>query len=169
VFWAPDEDSIVDEHEQEQRKSRGTGGWLDIVRSIGAFVGVAFAIRKLPWQSTLQLSLTLALVNPALWYLIDRSPPGLILSGLVSVSGTALLLGINPALVPSPSPVELLQGAVSKHGLYNGTVAALKNEEHVLGIFSEETVGVATWIASVLFVSAVCFGNIGRRLAPQRA
>lgn len=34
----------------------------------------------------------------------------------------------------------------------------------VAGIFSQESVGVATWIASVLFVSAVCFGNIGRRL-----
>ncbi|SMQ52440.1 unnamed protein product [Zymoseptoria tritici ST99CH_1A5] len=169
VFWAPDEDSIVDDSEKEQRKARGTGGWQDIVRSIGAFVGLAFAIRKLPWQSTLQLSLTLALVNPALWYLIDRSPPGLILSGLVSVGGTAIILGINPALVPSPSPIELLQGHVGKRGLVNGTVNALQDEGHVLGIFSHETVGVATWIASVLFVSAVCFGNIGRQLAPQKA
>ena len=46
--------------------------WNPVVRSVGAFVGIAFAIRRLPWQSTLQVSLTLALVNPVLW-LPDRS------------------------------------------------------------------------------------------------
>ncbi|TVY62350.1 hypothetical protein LSUE1_G010176, partial [Lachnellula suecica] len=33
--------------------------WTPVVRSVGAFVGIAFAIRKLPWASTLQASLTL--------------------------------------------------------------------------------------------------------------
>ncbi|KAL8854198.1 MAG: hypothetical protein Q9221_000912 [Calogaya cf. arnoldii] len=88
--------------------------WTPAVRSIGAFVGIAFAIvralltsqttpkRKLPWQSTLQVSLTLAMVNPALWYLIDRSKPGFLLSAIVGVAGTAVLLGINPGMVPAP-------------------------------------------------------------------
>jgi hypothetical protein len=40
----------------------------------------------------------------------------------------------------------------------------MKGQDLVLGTFSMESVGVATWIASVLFVSAVAFGNVGRRL-----
>lgn len=138
------------------------------MRSIGAFVGVAFAIRKLPWQSTLQLSLTLALSNPAIWYLIDRTPPGLVLSSAISVTGTAILLGISPELVPGPSPAQLLQGHVSRHSGLNATTKSVPTQDLVAGIFSQESVGVATWIASVLFVSCVCFGNIGRRLAPSK-
>ena len=171
-FWAgQDDDDAIEEPEEEQHRSvRGTGDWLDVVRSIGAFVGIAFAIRKLPWQSTLQLSLTLALANPAVWYLIDRSPPGFILSAVVALSGTAVLLGINPALVPSPSPAQVLSSHVSGHGRgVNGTTGVSEVEGLVLGVFSHESIGVATWIASVLFVSTVCFGNIGRRLAPKIA
>ena len=38
----------------------------------------------------------------------------------------------------------------------------------LIGTGSEyESIAVATWIASVLFVSCVCFGNIGRRLVER--
>lgn len=141
--------------------------WNDVVRSVGAFVGIAFAIRKLPWQSTLQLSLTLALANPAIWFLVDRSPPGFILSTLVSLGGTGMLLGVNPALLPSPSPRSISSDRI---GLSNHTANLQPlQDDLVLGLVSHETVGMATWIASVLFVSCVCFGNIGRKLAPRRA
>lgn len=166
TFWA-DEDAEAESSEQEARRKResakGLDGWLDVVRAVGAFVGIAFAIRKLPWQSSLQLSLTLALANPALWYLVDRSPPGFVVSSAFAIGGTAGLLLINPALVPSPTPAELLRGLIARHG-----VDGVNREALVLGIFSEESIGVATWIASVFFISAVCFGNIGRRLAPSR-
>ncbi|CAK3851979.1 insig domain-containing [Lecanosticta acicola] len=169
VLWQP-EDNAVEDDEQQRKNGRAMDAWMDVVRSMGAFIGIAFAIRKLPWQSTLQLSLTLALANPAVWYLIDRSPPGFIVSTIVALSGTAVLLGTNPALVPSPSPWQLLQGHAAKNGGLNDTLKGVaESEEFVFGIFSQESVGVATWIASVLFVSSVCFGNIGRRLAPQRA
>ena len=160
-FWA-DEDEDVLEEDEEHKALRSLRTWNDVVRSIGVFVGVAYAIRKLPWQSTLQLSLTLALANPAIWYIIDRSPPGFLLSTLVSLAGTVVTLGVFPALVPSP-PFDQLKG----HDV-NGTVLTTSREELVLGYFSHESVGVATWIASVLFVSSVCFGNIGRRLAPEK-
>jgi hypothetical protein len=171
AMWNGDEDEDIEEREEDARR-RNTGSsrkqgmvaWNDVVRSVGAFVGIAFAIRKLPWQSTLQLSLTLALANPAIWFLVDRSPPGFILSALVSLGGTGMLLGVNPALIPSPSPRPVLhERARNATALLNG------NEELVLGLFTQESVGMATWIASVLFVSCVCFGNIGRKLAPRRA
>lgn len=175
-FWTSDPYN-EDEHDDTEtkgqtqrqgRKESGLDGWMDVIRSIGAFVGIAFAIRKLPWQSTTQLSLTLALANPALWYLIDRSPPGFILSTIVALTGTVMLLVVNPALMPSPSPVQLLRGVVAKNAgsaAANASANTLGTEELVLGVFSPESVGVATWIASVFFVSSVCFGNIGRRLA----
>ncbi|KAL9605086.1 MAG: hypothetical protein Q9219_000020 [cf. Caloplaca sp. 3 TL-2023] len=154
--------------------------WNPAVRSIGAFVGIAFAIvrvsslshlelnptspnlaqRKLPWQSTLQVSLTLAMVNPALWYLIDRSKPGFVLSAIVGIAGTAVVLGANPSMVPAPpapSPrahaSQATNTSYDQFGFNDG------------GIISNESIAVSTWIASVLFCSSVCFGNIGRRLA----
>lgn len=169
-WHSEDEDDEEPEDKQDRKVINGLEGWLHVVRSIGAFVGIAFAIRKLPWQSTLQLSLTLALANPAVWYLIDRSPTGFILSTIVALCGTAVLLGINPALVPSPTPAEVLRGHVERNGgRVNASAIAFGDDEFILGVFSQESVGVATWIASVLFVSSVCFGNIGRRLAPQKA
>jgi len=176
AMWNAGEDEDIEEHEEDARRStRPTGSsrqqgmvaWNDVVRSVGAFVGIAFAIRKLPWQSTLQLSLTLALANPAIWFLVDRSPPGFILSALFSLGGTGMLLGVNPALLPSPSPRSVSPGRI---GLSNHTADFQAPQDNlVLGLVSHETVGMATWIASVLFVSCVCFGNIGRKLAPRRA
>ena len=158
--------------------------WNPVVRSIGAFIGIAFAIvspplfpsspikfhptnpnhppqRKLPWQSTLQVSLTLALVNPVLWYLVDRSKPVFFIYALVGIGGTAVLLGVNPDMVPAPAAVP------SPHATARG--ANTSHEGGTMGYeglgFSNESIGVGTWIASVLFCSSVCFGNIGRRLA----
>jgi hypothetical protein len=171
AMWNAAEDENVEEREEDvgrrimgSSRRQGMVAWNDVVRSVGAFVGIAFAIRKLPWQSTLQLSLTLALANPAIWFLVDRSPPGFILSALVSLGGTGMLLGVNPALIPSPSPRLVLHERAR-----NATAHMTGNEGLVLGLFTQESVGMATWIASVLFVSCVCFGNIGRKLAPRRA
>lgn len=169
-FWAADSEADDEDREDgdERRKDRGLDGWIDVVRSIGAFVGIAYAIRKLPWQSTLQLSLTLALANPAIWFIVDRSPPGFVLSTCFAFSGTLVLLGMNPVLMPSPSPAEVLRSHVFKSGGSSRPLnVSLTSEELILGIFTQDSVGVATWIASVLFVSSVCFGNIGRRLASQ--
>lgn len=170
-LWRGDEGDAVEEdaveEEAENRRRKNGQDWLNVVRSIGAFVGIAFAIRKLPWQSTLQLSLTLALANPAVWYWIDRSATGFVVSTIVAVAGTAVLLLADPALVPAPGPKQVFQEQLGRHagsGLVNGSLQALQDEDYVLGIFTLESVGVATWIASVLFVSSLCFGNIGRRL-----
>ncbi|RPA93886.1 hypothetical protein L873DRAFT_1493033 [Choiromyces venosus 120613-1] len=121
--------------------------WDPAVRSIGAFVGIAYAIRKLPWQSTLQVSVSLSLVNPFLWYLIDRTRVGFWLSAAVGVAGTAFLLQTNPEMIQTPETLSF------------------PDESKIAGLVSVESFGVTVWIASVLFCSCVCFGNIGRRLA----
>ena len=132
--------------------------------------------RKTPWQSTLQLSLTLALVNPVLWYLLDRSKPGFVISTIVGLTGTAILLGVNPNIVPSPAPHTTNSSSfsslsqISNHTAYAARKSAandsaLGTDAILMGLASAESIGVATWIASVLFCSSICFGNIGRKLA----
>ncbi|KAK3301618.1 insulin-induced protein-domain-containing protein [Chaetomium strumarium] len=143
--------------------------WALVVRGIGAFVGIVFAIRKLPWASTMQVSLTLALVNPFLWYLIDRSKPGFLLSAAVGLAGSAVMMGLDPHAMPAPttaaaaasassssSAASLLSRADNPAGLAGG---------HSQGLASQETIELSIWMLSVLFCSCVCFGNIGRRLA----
>jgi len=135
--------------DNERKEKRVAQDWSAVVRSIGAFVGIAFAIRKLPWQSTLQVSLALALVNPFLWYLVDRTRSGFYFSTLVGIAGTVLLLQTNPTMIQTPD-----------------TLFPRNEAEIITGLgWSTESIGVGTWIASVLFCSCVCFGNIGRRLA----
>ena len=130
--------------------------WNPAVRSVTAFIGIAFAIRRLPWQSTLQMSLTLALVNPVLWYLFDRSKPGFLLSAIIGIAGTFIALGISPDIVPSPATPSPSAHAAN---------ASYQDYLTLDGRVSVESIGVGTWIASVLFCSSLCFGNIGRRLA----
>jgi len=172
--------------EQNTRTSLGAD-WNPAVRSIGAFVGIAFAIvslssimlhkritnpsqRRLPWQSTLQLSLTLALANPCIWYLIDRTRAGFLLSSFVGIVGAAVLLIVHPAVLPQPArrsntAEAHLRG--NKSSTIGNTATML--QDLPLGLsklgLTYENIGVATWAASVLFCSAVCFGNIGRKLA----
>ena len=153
-----------------QRKRGGLPvEWNDVVRSVGAFVGVAFAIRKLSWSSTLQLSATLGLVNPFLWYLLDRTRTGFTLSTLVGLLGTALLFATNPAMIPPPAPLQRANdtraylappaaAAAAGPRIHASGTAALE------ALMQSESVAVAAWTASVLFCSCVCFGNIGRLL-----
>jgi hypothetical protein len=151
----------------------------DVVRSVAAFVGIAFAIvsfqsplrtdpranltkRRLPWQSTLQLTLTLALVNPALWYILDRSKPGLSCSLIVTSILTSFIFLSNPNVLPSPSLTAMnnaTQTPASK------PAAETIKGELFAGIVSYDNLAMVTWVGSVLFCSCVCFGSIGRRLA----
>ena len=102
------------------------------------------------------MSLTLALVNPVLWYIIDRSRAGFVLSAVLGVGGTAILLGVNPEIVPHLAMSSPLANTIESSS------RKLTGLDKLVTI---ESIGVATWIASVIFCSCVCFGNVGRRLA----
>ncbi|GAB0135823.1 hypothetical protein EsDP_00004146 [Epichloe bromicola] len=144
----------------EKNKDAGPGtDWPLVMRAVGAFVGIIFAIRKLAWVSTLQVSATLALVNPLLWWLIDRSKSGFVLSAAVGLTGSMFLLGMNPQVMAAPS------GLPSRN-----TSMGIENESLALGgLANQETVETGIYMLSVLFCSCICFGNIGRGLTWNRS
>ncbi|KAL4781184.1 insulin-induced protein-domain-containing protein [Aspergillus varians] len=129
--------------------------WPAVVRSVGAFIGIAFAMRRTPWESTTQASLTLALVNPVLWYLIDRTKTGFMLSTTLAIGGMGLLLGLKPDLIPSTESSAPVIPSLNGTGPASTLAAGI----------TQESIAVRTWVASVLFCACVCFGNIGRQLA----
>ncbi|KAI9104768.1 insulin-induced protein-domain-containing protein [Phlyctochytrium arcticum] len=65
-------------------------GWSNILRCCGGFVGVNYATSKLPWTSTPQVSLVLALSSVWLWLLFDRSSHGFFFSLTVAFIGTSV-------------------------------------------------------------------------------
>lgn len=95
-------------------------------------------------------------MNPVLWYIIDRSKPGFILSASVGATGTALLLASNPDIMPR---VSSRNSTLGDHGGFQQGIGPFGK------YISRESLEGGVWILSVLFCSCVCFGNIGRRLA----
>ncbi|EPS39360.1 hypothetical protein H072_6860 [Dactylellina haptotyla CBS 200.50] len=133
---------VISVSDAEDAKSLDvTPVWNPAVRSIGAFVGIAYAIRKLPWESTSQASLTLAFVNPVLWYILDRTKMGFWLSTLVAIFGSLFLIGFNPDFVAIPSGDGV--GLVEK--LRMTTMPGRGGVEMQM-----QVIGATTWIASVL-------------------
>ncbi|EQL00618.1 INSIG domain-containing protein [Ophiocordyceps sinensis CO18] len=192
AFGSDAGDAVDDGDEAARAAQRPGTDWALVMRAIGAFVGIIFAIvsgsldakvpgrhpteanhgrarlmphlaqRKLAWASTLQVSAALALVNPLLWWLIDRSKPGFLLSACVGLMGSMLLLSVNPDMMPAPSRSPPMSATAAPN-------FSLSAGGHVLGgLASQETMETGVWMLSVLFCSCVCFGNIGRRLAWSR-
>lgn len=148
-------------------KIKPSTDWVLVVRGVGAFVGIAFAIRRLPWTSSFQASATLALVNPFLWYLIDRSKPGILLSSVVAFVGSAILLSLSPQMMPPAGP----SATINKPHHVNSSFVGQSNSGNLVilgGIASQGIVERGVWMATLLFCTCVCFGNIGRRLEWQR-
>lgn len=114
----------------------GKGGtdWSSIIRAIAAFLGIAYGVRKLPWESSMQAAALWGLVNPFLWYILDATRNGFILSSLVAIVGSTVFA----LLFPSHLPIAKFD--------------------------SPEYISVIVWIASAYFISSICFGNIGRRM-----
>ena len=101
------------------------------------------------------------------------------LSSIVGIIGTVILLGINPDMLPSMTPSITPLAASSALNDSDPAVNASVVSGHrvrlvttgrgdnliLAGLATRETVEMAVWMASVLFCSCVCFGNVGRRLA----
>lgn len=94
--------------EKNRKWSRGKGGadWSSIIRSVAAFMGVAYGIRKLSWTSTLQAAFYWGMVNPCLWFILDATRNGFILSCLTAIVGTTVFAIIFPNHLPAPGLSE---------------------------------------------------------------
>ncbi|KAF4984150.1 hypothetical protein FZEAL_595 [Fusarium zealandicum] len=162
-FGQSDDEALVEKNGGSTKDDGPSTDWAIVIRAIGVFVGIVFAIRKVAWASTLQVSLTLALVNPFLWWLIDRSKPGLFLSAAVGFTGSALLLGVNPDMMPAPTHTPFGNLSTTPMGSHEDHLPILGN------LARQETLETGVWMLSVLFCSCICFGNIGRRLTLGRS
>ncbi|KAL7913413.1 insulin-induced protein domain-containing protein [Trichoderma velutinum] len=152
-------DSVESMNDDDERQPLPETDWALVMRAIGVFVGVAFAVRRLEWTSSSQVSLAVALANLFLWWLIDRTMPALVVSTVVGLAGTAFLLSVNPDIIRAPS-TTFAQANSSFYAEAQAEPAMMLG-----GIASQETVEAGIWILSVLFCTCLCFGNIGRKLA----
>ncbi|KAI9354869.1 insulin-induced protein family, partial [Zopfochytrium polystomum] len=71
-----------------QRPQRLRREWSSVIRCCGGFIGVNYAASKLPWTSSVQVSLTLALLAVGLWFLFDRTWHGFVISAVFATVGT---------------------------------------------------------------------------------
>lgn len=115
------------------------------------------------------------MANPLLWYLIDRSKTGFLLSAAVGLAGSIVSLGLNPEIMPAPT--GFASSSSSARGSYlggdrnNATGGGDPAGSALMlgGLATQRTIETGIWVISVLFCSCVCFGNIGRRLALNRS
>ncbi|RKO89849.1 insulin-induced protein family, partial [Blyttiomyces helicus] len=70
------------------RPHRFNREWSSVLRCCGGFIGVNYAASKLPWNNSVQVSITLALLGIGLWFLFDRTWHGFMLSTLMASIGT---------------------------------------------------------------------------------
>ncbi|PON24753.1 hypothetical protein TGAM01_v206261 [Trichoderma gamsii] len=166
LFGAEDEQVVVEPVEPLSDTPKATASetdWALVMRAVGVFVGVAFAVRRLAWSSSMQLSVAVALASFVLWWLIDRSISALILSAGVGLAGSILVWGVNPDMIPAPAAQNMSSNGIPPMASDADLATALNS------IASQETIEGSIWMVSVLFCTCLCFGNIGRRLAKSKS
>jgi hypothetical protein len=81
-------------------KAQTSKGFVDnssIVRSSVAFLGVAFAVRKIEWASSIQAAVAWSLLSPCVWLLLDGTLAGFttgVLVAAVASSSVAIVEGL---------------------------------------------------------------------------
>lgn len=75
----------------------------DIVRSLIAFLGISYAIRNIPWKSSLQMASTWSLINPGLWLILDGTINGLVASLGVATVGSGIIYGHSGRYFSGPN------------------------------------------------------------------
>lgn len=112
------------------------------------------------------------MVNPLLWWLIDRSKVGILLSTTVGLVGSILLLGLDPDLMPVPPSSTLAAFTRGFNESLDDEASTPPHQDHHAAgaglLANQELMETGIWMLSVLFCSCLCFGNIGRRMARDR-
>jgi hypothetical protein len=87
---------------KENISSKGGKNWSSVIRAIGGFVGVVYGLGKFSWSSTSQSAFYFGMVNPCLWYILDSTRNGFILSCITAVLGTLSFATFFPNHLPTP-------------------------------------------------------------------
>jgi Insulin-induced protein (INSIG) len=111
-----------------------------------------------------------------LWYVIDGSATGLMLSMIASTCGAAALVGCGPEIVSWTGETVFGNATTYGGGSGSGSVGGLDAAFSSAGStkplqwpWGYEGFAVWMWVASALFYGVVCFGNIGRMLSGTRS
>lgn len=99
VFENRNHSAKKDQHHQQKA---GTD-WVSILRAYSALIGILYGVRKLSWDSTLQVAFLWACLNPFIWYLLDGTINGLFVSTVTTVFQTLLFAIFLPSHLPSTS------------------------------------------------------------------
>ncbi|KAI8804180.1 insulin-induced protein-domain-containing protein [Cladochytrium replicatum] len=74
-----------------KQRSSNRREWASVIRCCAGVVGINYAASKFPWSSHIQVSVTLAILALALWFIFDRTTHGFILSFVVAILGTGVV------------------------------------------------------------------------------
>lgn len=119
----------------DPNKNKNANLLNDLIRLLITFLGISYAIRKIEWTSTLQISMIWSLLNPGLWLLLDGTASGFI-SSLGGATGACVLVYLQNFQI-----FELTN---------------LTSEENIIAIW--------LWIGSFFFCGLIIFGKLGRAL-----
>ncbi|KAH3676033.1 hypothetical protein WICMUC_002329 [Wickerhamomyces mucosus] len=105
-----------------------------IIRSLIAFLGVAFAVRKIEWNSSIQASFAWTLLNPCLWLLLDSTISGFLTSLIGAIVASAILVLFGQDSLPLD------------------------------WFHDYEMLAILLWLSNFFFFGLIIFGKIGRYL-----
>lgn len=88
------------EEEKQQQEQKGGSDWVSIIRASAAFLGLAYGVRKLPWESSSQVAFLWGCINPILWYLLDGTRNGFIVSSVTAIVETVGFAFFIPSHLP---------------------------------------------------------------------
>jgi hypothetical protein len=107
----------------------------ELVRISIMFLGISYAIRKLEWNTFLQVSIVWSLLNPSLWLLLDGTITGFLASLFISGGACSIIYYENSSMMAN-----------------------------LLAVQPEDTLATWLWIGSFFFCGLIIFGKIGRGL-----
>ena len=111
----------------------------DLIRSFITFLGISYAIRKIEWNSFLQVSIIWSLINPGLWLLLDGTISGFLASLIASAVACVCIYSQN----------------------YNSIII---NNNSGYSKTNNDVIALWLWIGSFFFCGIIIFGKLGRSL-----
>lgn len=111
----------------------------DLVRSLVTFLGISYAVRKIEWNSSLQVLMIFSLLNPGLWLLLDGTINGFLSSLIIATVACSSVYWENRDFF---NHYQFFQGGSSRY----------------------DFVAIWLFVGSFFFCGVIIFGKLGRAL-----